>query len=77
LDKEYGLSKYKREMVKEHLSVIRQKGAKAGVELCHQGIYGHEADGIRFFKIRERTCSGLNKSSYFIIKNPPLRNIFV
>ncbi len=44
-DKEYGLSKYKREMVKEHLSVIRQKGAKAGVELCHQGIYGHEADG--------------------------------
>lgn len=44
-DKEYGLSKYKREMVKEHLSVIWQKGAKAGVELCHQGIYGREADG--------------------------------
>lgn len=44
-DKEYGLSKYKREMVKEHLSVIRQKGAKAGAELCHQGIYGKEADG--------------------------------
>lgn len=44
-DKEYGLSKYKREMVREHLSVILQKGSRAGVELCHQGIYGREADG--------------------------------
>lgn len=43
-DLEYGLSKYKREMVKEHLSVMKQKGARAGVELCHQGLYGREAD---------------------------------
>lgn len=52
-DKEYGLSKYKREMVKEHLSVMKQKGAKAGAELCHQGIYGKEADGIIY-----GPCSG-------------------
>ncbi|NCB32574.1 MAG: FAD-dependent oxidoreductase [Erysipelotrichia bacterium] len=45
-DREYGLYKYKREMVKEHLSVMKQRGAKAGVELSHPGLYQKEANGL-------------------------------
>lgn len=57
-DKEYGLSKYKREMVKEHLSVIKQKGAKVGAELCHQGIYAKEANGIIYGPCAGSTSKG-------------------
>lgn len=65
-DPEYGLSKYKREMVKEHLSVMKQKGAKAGVELCHQGIYAKEADGHIY-----GPCDGLTASGEPILALTP------